>query len=441
MRIPISKIKINVNNKEEKRCRSIFGDVHRLAESIKTCGLLHPIVVDKIEPPQGDFEYLLIAGERRIRAHCLNGMSEIEATLKSDTTAFERKTMELEENIARKDISWQEEVECTRQLHELKQQEYGEKTCDKNSTDGWGVRETAEMLGKSLGKVSQDIKTAEILRDRPDIANKVKTLKHTAANTVVRRLLEAENLRSIVDAEGVDIHVELLHGDCIDLIDGIKDRSINCLLTDPPFGNPGIVNVGVSDKATYNFTKSNVSDFETLYPLFEKLIPKWAKKLTIGAHVYIFTGLGEPYYKMLQLLRQNGFIIDDLPLIWYKMRPSTMPRDYSYVSSYEAIIFGHYGEKNRRLMKPVKNVLDIPAIAPQKRIHPLQRPDDLLRLLIENSTNAGETVLDCFAGSGSTLKVARDLQRKAIGFEKDDDNYIRALNWLQTTCSINEQVK
>ena len=110
-----------------------------------------------------------------------------------------------------------------------------------------------------------------------------------------------------------------------------------------------------------------------------------------------------------------------------------MQKDFSYISCYEAVIFGHYLEKKRRLMKPVKNVLDIPAMAPQKRVHPLQRPDDVLRLMIENSTNPGELILDCFAGSGSTLKVARDLQRQAIGFELDADNYARALNWLQET--------
>lgn len=431
MIIPINEIKINTSNKDEKRIRKVFGDVHRLATSIKQVGLLHPIVVDTLTPPEGNFKYILIAGERRIRACCVNAMTEIPATLLENTTALERKAMELEENIARKDISWLEEIECTRQLHELKQREYGKKTNDNTETAvGWGTRETAEMLGKSLGKVSSDIKTAETLKTRPDLVKMFGSMKATAAKTAINRVIEAEGMRDAVAASGVDVKVTLLEGNCLDLIDTIPDKTIDCLITDPPFGNAGIVNV---TDAAYNANKTNVSTEDIMCRTFEELVPKIAKKLVVGAHVYIFTGLGEPYSKMMKLLKDNGFLIDELPLIWFKMRPSVMPRDYSYVSSYEAIIFGHYLEKKRRLMKPVKNVLDIPALAPQKRVHPLQRPDDLLRLLIENSTNMGETILDCFAGSASTLKVARDLQRQAIGFELDKNNYTTAMNWLQTT--------
>lgn len=429
MNVPIKTIKINDPDPSRRRSRHIFGNVNGLAESIREFGLMHPIVVDLLPEPEEDYLYILIAGERRLRATVFAGYDEIAVTLKEDTTARHRKAMELEENVQRLGLTWEEQVECLRQLHEIKQDKFGAATTSKDNVN-WGVRETARLLGRGLGSVGADLKLAQDLREHPEIRKKVQKLPKIAARRFVRRLIEAEELRKEVVDSGVDIKVELVFGDCEDLIDHVPDRSVNCLITDPPFAQDKIVSVG---KDSYNLTKTNVSTKEIMLPLWSRLLPKIRKKLVIGAHIYIFTSMGIVYSSLMKMLEENGFLVDDLPLIWFKMRPSVIARDFSYVSSYEAIIFGHYLEKQRRLMKPIKNVLDIPAIAPQKRVHPLQRPDELLRILIENSTNVGELILDCFAGSGSTLKVARDMQRRAIGFELDQDNYTRALNWLQGT--------
>lgn len=432
MKVKLREIKID-SSKEMKRSRKEFGDVGRLATSIKQFGLMHPIVIDSLSTPEGDYKYILIAGERRIRAHAMLGRDDIDATFMSDTTDKERKAMELEENVVREDMTWQEQVECTRQLHSIKQDLYGEATSSPDNV-GWGVRDTARTIGKALGTIGSDLKLANDLKERPELLDKVKNLNKVAAKKVINQILEAEKLRDKLANQEIDINVELTLGDCLQLIDNIPDRSIDCLLTDPPFASEGIVKLaGDGGKYQYNITDTNVSDETTMLALYREIIPKLARKLKRGAHVYIFTGMGNMYCQALSLLRDSGFLIDELPLIWYKMRPSTIPKDYSYVSSYEAIIFGHNQEKKRRLWKPVSNTFCIPAIAPQMRLHPLQRPDDLLKILIENSTNPGELVLDCFAGSGSTLKVARDLHRKAIGFEVDKDNYIRALNWLNET--------
>ncbi|KKM74517.1 hypothetical protein LCGC14_1399590 [marine sediment metagenome] len=429
MLVPIKTIKVSSANKDLKRSRRIFGDVNRLAESIREFGLIHPVCVDTLKEPEGNYLYILIAGERRMRATVFAGFDKIAVTFKEDTTAKQRKAMELEENVNRLNMTWEEEVECLNQLHEIKQDEHGVATHSRENV-AWGVRETARLLGRGLGSVGADLKLAKDLNEHPELREKVRKLPKVAAKRYVSRLLEAEELRKRVADKGIDIKVELVLGDCEELIDHVPDRSINCLLTDPPFAQPKIVSVG---RQSYNLTETNVSDVDTMLPLWSRLIPKLKKKLVIGAHVYIFTSMGIIYSELMRMLAENGFLVDDLPLIWFKMRPSVMQKDFSYISCYEAVIFGHYLEKKRRLMKPVKNVLDIPAIAPQKRVHPLQRPDDVLRLMIENSTNPGELILDCFAGSGSTLKVARDLQRQAIGFELDADNYTRALNWLQET--------
>lgn len=64
------------------------------------------------------------------------------------------------------------------------------------------------------------------------------------------------------------------------------------------------------------------------------------------------------------------------------------------------------------------------------RLHPTQKPLDLLAMLIGQYTHPGELVLDPFAGSGSTLKAAQLTGRRAIGIELDPTYFARARDWL-----------
>lgn len=69
------------------------------------------------------------------------------------------------------------------------------------------------------------------------------------------------------------------------------------------------------------------------------------------------------------------------------------------------------------------------------RLHPTQKPVDLMRWLVRTYTNAGDTVLDCFAGSGSTLEACLVEGRHGVGTELDPNYYKRALHRLKAIAS------
>lgn len=145
------------------------------------------------------------------------------------------------------------------------------------------------------------------------------------------------------------------------------------------------------------------------------------KPLRDGAHAYVF-----------------GFRSDELPqlfasatdLVWDKGVTGMGDLSMQWSESHEPITFGVYysdkynksngrGALTARMRKG--SVLRVPRLnAKQTRRHPTEKPVALLRQLIESSSVVGDTVLDPFAGVGSTAVAAILLGRKAVSIELDD---------------------
>ncbi len=426
------KIKITDIIVDRDRGRKDFGNIEGLADSITRLGLLHPIVIQQIvEDLEFGNKYKLIAGERRLRATIIANFTEIEATLKENIDDITHKEMELEENIIRQNLTWPETCELEAQLDELKRKKYGGATKSKEST-GWGLKDTAAALGRSIGTVSEDIKLAYAIRKNPKLLKKVGHLPKHAAKRIIKQDEGAEVLRKMVASKELTINADLIFGSCEELIDTIDDETVHLTLTDPPFGIQDILDVGKSGNRsmTYAITKSNVETADVMRRCYQILFPKLLKKMVPGAHLYVFHAPGW-YCELLKMLRAVGFDMGEVPIIWDKMRTSIVGKCIYYTASHECILFGRKPPKSRLLKKPLRDVFAIQAINPQDKVHSLQKPDELIRLLIENSSNVGELVLDCFAGSAQTLVTAKKLQRRAIGFEKDEGNFLRAQEYMR----------
>lgn len=417
------------------RGRKEFKDISKLAASIKKFGVMHPIVVDKTE----DGRYTLIAGERRLRACMMADIADVPVTIREETDPLVMKEMELEENVQRMDLKWPEECEILRQLDELKRvQTLGtdENIYDQRAgwVDGekktWTYKQTADLVGRSEGTVAQDIKLARVVRENPDIKKAVSHLPKSMARKKAMVLLEAKALEKALKDRKIDINQELKLGPCEKLIKALGDNSIDMLLTDPPFACETMNQVGSGLHTNYAYEASNMGESISMLSVYKELIPELRRVLKPGAHCYIFHAM-ESYCVIHEMLKENGFSVDDMPIIWAKGLTTSKPKDWHYQPSYEAITFAIKEPRGRPLLKPCANVISITPLHSSKKAHPLQKPEDLLKIFIENSSSIGETILDPFAGSASTLKTARALHRKAIGFELNEVNYERALKFLK----------
>lgn len=146
-RIPINELIIS------DRFRKDYGNIQELASSIREVGLIQPVVVAGRR---------LVAGGRRVAACKELGWKDIPTVQLGDLPLDVQLEIELEENVRRKDMTWQERTLAIARIHRLKQQQAA------MQGKSWGVRQTGMELGLSLGNVSYLLRIADELNSNPN---------------------------------------------------------------------------------------------------------------------------------------------------------------------------------------------------------------------------------------------------------------------------------
>lgn len=214
----------------------------------------------------------------------------------------------------------------------------------------------------------------------------------------------------------MDKNYNIILGNAMSLFQTIKDESIDCIITDPPYE---VISGGAQEneyvsRPTGILAKNDGKIFSYNDIDISVWISECFRVLKNNTHIYIMTNfINLEHY--LSEIRKAGFDIHNL-LIWEKNNAT--PNRW-YMKNCEYIIFARKGAA-----KPINNcgsktVLTFNNV--KNRIHPTEKPIDLLELLITNSTLPGEIVLDPFGGSFSTALAAIKTGRKAISFEIDEN--------------------
>lgn len=202
------------------------------------------------------------------------------------------------------------------------------------------------------------------------------------------------------------------------------------IVTDPPYkcisgGNKK----GLSYKHKGSMIEKNdgkIFKYNDIKP--EQWIPEIYRILKQNTHCYIMTNVLN-MKNFLDIAKKTGFKLHNI-LVWEKQN---CPPNRWYMKNCEYILFFRKGRA-----KPINNMGSKTVhqfFNPQgNKTHPCEKPIDLLKLYISNSSNEGDIVLDPFCGTGSTLIASKELNRKYIGYELDKEYYdigIRRLNNLK----------
>jgi ParB/RepB/Spo0J family partition protein len=153
--ILLSKIKVT---KRAREIDNVYGGLNLLVQSIKEYGLLNPITVSIIEDSEREnFDYLLLAGERRFRAFERLGREKIPAhILGSVRDKLDYTILEYIENAHREDLSWMEKISTIKKIKELQEENYN-----------WTTKNTAELLQISPETVRKQVRLATLIQQEP----------------------------------------------------------------------------------------------------------------------------------------------------------------------------------------------------------------------------------------------------------------------------------
>lgn len=415
------------------RAREDYGDLNRLAHSIQTKGLMHNIVVYR---PHPDVTPILIAGGRRYKA--------ISEHLKWPTVPcrvydrplneLELKELELEENLQRENLTYVEEVNLKRQIHELHVAIHGQKVSPTGA--GHSLRDTADLLNESHASVSMDIKLAKAMEEFPDIQwDKFKN-KHEAMkclNTISTSITRMENAAKVEaelgnnDCKAAFMVKNYVIGDFFERVKDCPDGYFNLVEVDPPYAiDLTRVKKGYNDPG-YNKTGYN-EVVEADYPRF--LLSVFEESWRVAApNSWLICWFGpDPWFTPVrQLAERAGWKTTGLVGLWVKGEESeegvtqanagqTHMPTRRLANAYEMFYYMWKGEP--ALAKPGRsNVFGFKPTPGAKKIHPTERPLDLMQEVLTTFAQPGANVLVPFAGSGNTLLASMMCNMKPLGFD------------------------
>lgn len=407
-RIPLASIMVG------DRIRSNLGDLTGLKSSIERVGLLNPICVDK--------DLNIITGRRRLEACRQLGWDEIECTV-IPLDEFDRKIAELQENMEREDLIWQDEVRAKAEIDRMCRERHGsarerQRTDLLSGSDSdpvpWSYKRTADLLNESKALIIEDIQLAEAFDQYPGLEEYTYKSQAKRSFREIRREEERIALLSEVEPLGYRVY----HDDNMGMI---ENGSIDLIVTDPPMFLSHYEEIDLPERAAMRIDKGPWDHTENPTEEFRKWAEDFHRVLRDGGSLYVF--VNDHYISHLRdALEEAGLTIRTL-ITWHKTNPAPQVRKHTYCISTEHIWFATKGSGhtfNWLGQNEMHNFIEVPIVAGAGRLHPTQKPVPILKKWIRISSNPGDIVLDPFAGSGSTGVAALELGRDFVLVEKEE---------------------
>ena len=217
--------------------------------------------------------------------------------------------------------------------------------------------------------------------------------------------------------------IKIYNADCMEVFKSIPDESVDLLLTDCPYhivsggctndhvkigrskkreshggcyvGDTKHVNLGgiFDEFDEWCYTKDGAL-FKHNNIEFSEWLPEAYRILKNGTHAYIMIN-PRNLKDLWQAAEDAGFVYQNI-LIWDK--GNVTPNKW-YMQGYEMVLMLRKGKAKNINNMGTSNILRVPNII-GKKMHPTEKPADLMQIMVENSTKEGEVVIDPFSGTG-----------------------------------------
>lgn len=471
--IKLSDVKVTV------RFRKEMGDIASLADSISRYGLVQPIVLTP--------DFTLVAGERRYRAHEHLKRETIDYVLVQDLPEEALREIELEENIRRKAMTWQEEALGVLHIYRVRKQQA--------ALEGWkwGQQLAASMFGMAVGTVNYVLVVAKRLEEEQDLppekrriwnfdsvseayrlgilmeqedaalarlAELAKTRVNTAeqqkaldfivkevksvevrpdALAEIRARYEANKLnvepfdvywtkKQALAAEServIYLSTRLHQDDCLNYMLANLGR-FDHIITDPPYG----IDLENLNQQNQHGGMVDLDRVEATHQV-DQNVEQLAKFFQAAwgctkdkACVVVFGDMMQ-WQHMYDSAIKVGFSVQRWPIVWKKVNQSVMNNCASYntTKDYEIIMICRKPGATLATKMNTSFIEGSNVEVTKLTGHPFAKPFEVTRRLIELISVENQSILDPFAGGGSIVLEILKANRHAFGVEIETHQY------------------
>jgi len=423
--------------------------LQELKVSIEDRGLLHPPVLRR----EGE-DFVLVAGERRLKAiseifelggrFSYNGQTfedwSVPFTDIGELSTLEAEEAELDENLKRRDLTWQEHAAAVSRLHALRTAQRDAHVAKTTLAFGQAVAaavpahtvaDTAkELTGRTDGSYQDAVRKELIVARHLDNPAVAKAKSADEAFKILKRQEEQKKNLELAAAVGMTFSADkhkAFNTNCLTwMADPANVGKFDVILTDPPYG------MGAQDFGDGGGKFDGIEHhYDDSYEHWKKLMTEWSKLSFVvakpQAHAYVFCDI-DNFGELKAMMREAGWYVFRTPLINFKTNSGRVPLpDQGPRRQYEILLYAIKGKKTVTHIYPDV----ISTQADDNMTHGAQKPVSLYQNLLQRSVRPGDSVLDCFAGTGTIFPAAHGMQCEATGLELNPEYYAMCLKRLQ----------
>lgn len=460
--VPPGEIIVN----REARQRQANLQVGDLIPSIKQRGIMHPLIINR--------HNVLVAGERRLIAAKSIGLLTVPVRYMENLDEDEAEVVELEENVKRSDLTWQDKAKAILRIHVLMK--------TKNAATGWAEAQTADHLGYSedhiykmtdLGEAIEEgdesIINADTIAAATTIMTRRRSRQRDAAAAMIMELdLDEPAQEGAKEAEQALIdeimdpatsperkaHLEsalpilrddptepaaaphaIFPADMHQFFTAFEGPKFNFLHCDLPYG------VSLNGQANQDAFEGGGYDSNPhiYWNMCKTIVDNWERVMLPSSHVMFWISM-KFYTDTVDYFSRNvpGIRVNPTPLIWHKTDGKGIISDAlrGPRNIYEAALLMSTGD--RKIVRPVSNVYGAPT-AKADAIHTNEKPEPMLRHFFSMFVDKHSRVLDPTCGSGSSIRTSESLGAEAsVGLEFNPEFADRAQQKLVQARKLRE---
>jgi len=428
----IKHVEIELIKDREKSQRQGHRGVDSLIESIKRIGLIHPIVLQE--------DNTLVVGANRLEAFKRMGMKKIPAVYMKDLDEEQTKLVELDENMRRNNLVWQEQARATRDIAGILLRKNPEwKTADIAAYMGYADRYIDDLIrvanaldagvsyvvkASGLGAAISALQR-ESRRRGDDAVNKMWEVIQDNAQVKVDdngndtgQPLATTDLPSSSQPKPRPKGREIMHMDFAEWARGYSGKRFNLLHCDFPYG----INHGKSGQGGAKEWGAYEDSPDVYWHLLRALCEHRDKILYPSAHIIFWFSM-KFYHETLEFFRTHApdFEVDYQPLVWFKTDNKGIVRDAKHAPRNVTETAFFITRDRREIVKSVGNCIGA-ATHKARGTHISEKPVTVVKHFMQLCCDSYSEVLDPTCGSGSALRAAHDLgAARIVGMDINEE--------------------